>query len=293
MTKLNRRLAIIAVLFFISALLLGYRLATMSAVDPVFVGAGDIADCETPGDEETAALLDKVSGTIFTLGDNAYPTGETADFRNCYEKSWGRHKARTLPSAGNHDYYNSEPYFTYFGEKAGDPDKGYYSLNLGAWHIIALNSNIDAQAGSEQEEWLRSDLAANKAQCTLALWHHPLFSSGEHGNDPRMLDIWRTLFAFKADVILNAHDHNYERFAPQDPDGKANPLNGITEFVVGTGGSVLRGFPREEAQTHSEVKDNKTWGVLKMTLQPTAYKWEFVPVAGGKFNDSGNASCIP
>ena len=168
------------------------------ASDPVLVGAGDIADCATESDQAVAVLLDGIDATVFTAGDNAYPLARNVDFADCYEPTWGRHKARTFPAPGNHDYYSAgaAPYFAYFGQLAGPPGRGYYSYNRGAWHIISLNSNIPAEAGSTQEQWLRTDLAANPTLCTLAYWHHPLFSSGgEHGNDPKMRDIWQTITA--------------------------------------------------------------------------------------------------
>ena len=260
---------------------------------PVLVGAGDIADCGVSGDEATADLLDQIEGTVFTTGDNVYEKGRESEFLNCYEPSWGRHKERTYPSPGNHDYKSSgaAPYFNYFGDKAGPSGRGYYSYDLGAWHIVSLNSNIAAKKGSEQERWLREDLAANPAQCTLAYWHHPVFSSGQHGNDSRMRDIWRVLYEFGADVVLNGHDHDYERFAPQTPDGEPDAATGIREFVVGTGGRGLRGF--KNPRPNSEVRDSVTDGVLKLSLHEMAYSWEFVPVAGQTFRDVGTSLCVP
>jgi subtilisin family serine protease len=261
--------------------------------DQVFVGAGDIANCSTTEDEATAKLLDNIPGAVFLLGDNAYPDGSASDFKNCYDPTWGRHKARTYPIPGNHEYHTSgaSAYYDYFGAAAGSRGKGYYSYNLGAWHIIALNSEIAANAGSEQEKWLRADLAANPTSCTLAYWHRPLFSSGDgHGNDPKMKDIWRTLYESGADVVLSGHDHNYERFALQDADGRAAPNRGIREFVVGTGGTSLRGIGTVRA--NSEVRNADTHGVLKLTLRAGSYAWEFVPIAGKSFRDTGNASCV-
>ncbi|MCG8351819.1 MAG: S8 family serine peptidase [Chloroflexales bacterium] len=262
------------------------------ANDPVFVGAGDIADCNSRGDEATAKLLDQIDGTVFTLGDNAYNNGTVSDFRNCYNPTWGRHKARTYPSIGNHDYRTNQggPYYDYFGNRAGQRGKGYYSYNLGAWHIVVLNSEINVSKGSEQEQWLRADLAANQNVCTLAYWHRPLFSSGRHGNDTKMRPLWDALYEYGADVVLSGHDHHYERFAPQDPRGRADSTKGIRTFVVGTGGRGLYGMG--STKPNSEVRNNKTWGVLKMTLHPTSYDWEFVPVAGKTFTDSGTATCV-
>jgi hypothetical protein len=267
------------------------RMVLAQSSDPVFVGAGDISNCSRTQDEETAKLLDNISGTVFTLGDNVYPDGTTAQFNDCYDPTWGRHKNRTRPSPGNHDYHvnGAAGYFGYFGSAAGDPSKGYYSYNLGAWHIISLNSETSQGAGSAQEQWLRADLAANQTVCTLAYWHKPRFSSGQHGNISASQALWQALYDYKADVILNGHDHTYERFAPQNPNAQADP-NGIREFVVGTGGAGLYPFPT--IQPNSQVRNNTTYGVLKLTLHATSYDWAFVPIAGQTFTDSGNANCV-
>jgi len=259
--------------------------------DPVFVGAGDIANCSRDQDEATAKLLDNISGTVFTLGDNVYPDGTAAQFSDCYAPTWGRHKSRTRPVPGNHDYHTSgaSGYYNYFGAAAGASGKGYYSYNLGAWHIIALNSEISQGAGSAQEQWLRSDLAANQSVCTLAYWHKPRFSSGQHGNNSASQALWQALYDYKADVILNGHDHTYERFAPQNPNQQADS-NGIREFVVGTGGAGLYPFPT--IQPNSQVRNNTTYGVLKLTLHSTSYDWQFVPIAGQNFTDSGSSNCV-
>lgn len=264
---------------------------TVSLVPHVLVGAGDIADCSEPGDEATAALLDGIAGTVFTTGDNAYPSGSASNFQDCYEPSWGRHKERTRPSAGNHDYETpgASAYHAYFGSSAGDPSKGYYSYELGDWHIVVLNSNVDTAAGSQQLEWLAADLAANPRTCTLAYWHHPLFSSGQHGNHPAVKPFWDALYAAGADVVLVGHDHDYERFAPQDPNGVADPAQGIRQFVVGTGGSSLIDFGAIAA--NSQVRSSSTWGVLELTLYSSHYRWVFVPTAPRGFTDRGTASC--
>jgi hypothetical protein len=265
--------------------------------DPILVGAGDIADCGSGGPaasgaEKTATLLDGIAGTVFTAGDNAYNSGTEAEYRDCYGPTWGRHKARTRPTAGNHEYNTpgATPYYTYFGVSAGPAGLGYYSYDLGAWHIVALNSNIDAGAGSAQGRWLAGDLASHRTVCTLAYWHHPVFSSGDHGNDPHMQEIWHILYSFGADVVLAGHDHNYERFAPQTADGTADSAHGIREFVVGTGGTSLRSVGSPEP--NSEVREAKTLGVLKLTLQATSYAWEFLPIAGETFTDTGSAPCV-
>ena len=255
----------------------------------VLVGAGDIASCGGSGDERTAALLDRIAGTIFTAGDNVYPDGTASEFAQCYDPTWGRHRERTRPSPGNHDYHTegASSYFDYFGAAAGERDKGYYSYDLGAWHVIALNSNcsvVACDAGSPQEAWLRADLEANAARCTLAYWHHPRFSSGSHGNHERVAPFWVALYDFGADVVVSGHDHDYQRFAPQNPDGIADAERGIRQFVAGTGGASLRGLA--EIRENSEVRSGEAFGVLKLTLYLDSYDWEFVPVDGA-FTDSG------
>jgi len=265
--------------------------------DPVLVGAGDIADCEDlSGAAATAKILEATPGTVFTAGDDAYPSGTKEQFDNCYDKTWGRAKSRTRPSPGNHEFHSggAAPYFDYFGASAGDPKTGYYSYELGAWHIVVLNSECDkvggCQTGSAEEKWLREDLGAHHNACTLAYWHKPLFSSGaKHGNDPEVKPFWQDLYSANADVVINGHDHDYERFAPQDPDGKSDGARGIREFVVGTGGKNHRPFARPEAT--SEVRNADTFGVLKLTLHPTGYDWQFIPEAGKTFQDSGTGTC--
>ncbi|HJS43646.1 MAG TPA: metallophosphoesterase [Gemmatimonadales bacterium] len=258
----------------------------------VFVGAGDIAVCGDNDDEATAKLLDDIAGTVFTTGDNAYDDGTHSEFARCYHPTWGRHKARTRPVAGNHDYETSGAagYFRYFGDAAGDPTKGYYSYDLGVWHIVVLNSNVSMRAGSPQELWLKADLAASTKRCTVALWHHPRFSSGtHHGNDSRSQAIWNVLYDAGAELVLVGHEHNYERFAPQTPTGVADSARGVRQIVIGTGG---RGFyPFGTPLPTSEVRNNDTFGVLKLTLSDGSYTWEFVPVAGKTFTDSGTDTC--
>ncbi len=259
----------------------------------VLVGTGDIASCGSNGDEATAALLDRIPGTVFTAGDNAYDDGTAVEFARCYEPSWGRHKARTRPAPGNHDYETAGAagYFGYYGLNAGPPGRGYYSYDLGDWHIVSLNSNISMNAGSQQEVWLRADLATSSKQCTLAYWHHPRFSSGVmYGNHPSTQPLWQALYEAGAEVIISGHEHNYERFAPQTPRGAADPAKGIRQFVVGTGGESLYD-DQHTPEPNSEVFEGTTYGVLKLTLGPDAYSWEFVPIAGKSFRDSGSGSC--
>lgn len=263
--------------------------------DPVLVGAGDIGDCNSDGDEATAALLDAIPGTVFTTGDNAYPSGRERDFTECYDPSWGRHRERTRPAPGNHDFRTADgaAYFDYFGASAvnadGDP---WYSYDLGGWHIIVLDSRCDTAEDcgpdSDQGRWLAADLAANDAACTMAIWHVPRFSSGFHGDDTDIDPFWRALYDAGADVIVNGHDHDYERFAPQDPDGNEDRERGIREFVVGTGGTALRPF--EETAPNSELRAAVSQGVLRFILRDDRYDWEFIPTSG-PFSDQGSAAC--
>ena len=264
----------------------------VTAVTNVLVGAGDIADCGTTGDEATANLLDNIAGTVFTAGDNAYNDGSATNYSQCYVPSWGRHKARTRPSPGNHDYGTTDAtgYFDYYGSAAGPAGLGYYSYNIGNWHIISLNSNISMSAGSTQEQWLRADLVASNKPCTLAYWHHPRFSSGSHhGSSTAPQPLWEALYDANAEIVISGHEHNYERFAPQTPTGAADPTRGIREFIVGTGGTDF--YPSGTAIANSQVRNTGTWGVLKLTLSSNGYTWQFIPVAGQSFTDSGSGTC--
>jgi hypothetical protein len=268
----------------------------LSAEEPVIlVGAGDIANCEVgDGHMATARVLDDIPGTVFTMGDHAYPKGSKQSFDECYNLSWGRHKARTRPSVGNHDIKtrNGMPYYDYFGAAAGPRGLGYYSYNLGTWHIISLNSSIEIDRNSKQLTWLRKDLADNPSTCTLAYWHIPMFSSGGHGNHTEeLLELWRILHKAGVEVVVNGHDHDYERFAPQDPKGNPDPQRGIREFVVGTGGGGVYAF--KEVAKNSEVRQNKSYGVIKFTLHPDSYDWEFVTAKGEPFEDKGTGQCVP
>lgn len=264
--------------------------------DAVLVGAGDIADCANlSGAEATAKLLDRIPGTVMAVGDLAYPNGTKENFV-CYDRTWGRAKSRTRPAPGNHEFHSSgaTPYFEYFGNVAGDPGDGYYSYQLGAWHIIVLNSECadvgGCNPGSREEKWLRADLSAHPAVCTLAYWHKPLFSSGgAHGNTLEIAPLWQALYDAGADVVISGHDHNYERFAPQNPQSEPDPSHGIREFVVGTGGKNLRPFGI--VKSNSEVRNNEAFGVLKLTLHPTGYDWVFIAQEGKQFTDSGSTQC--
>jgi hypothetical protein len=300
--KMGIRVRVLAVLF-LGATTLGYGAVIPAAgdaskSDPVLVGAGDIASCEDlAGAEATAKLIDGIPGTVFAAGDLAYPDGSDEQFAKCYGPTWGRFKDRTRPAPGNHEYHSdgASGYSRYFGAAAGDPKKGYYSYDLGAWHIVVLNSECSevggCDASSAQGQWLRQDLAKHNVTCTLAYFHKPLFSSGgKHGNDPNMKPLWDALYAANADVVLNGHDHNYERFAPQDPDGKADAKRGIREFVVGSGGKNSH-RTLGDTKPNSEVRNGDTFGVLKLTLHSSSYDWEFVPQAGKSFHDSGSGAC--
>jgi hypothetical protein len=254
-----------------------------------FAGAGDIGWCGSPGPEQTARILDSLGGTVFTAGDNAYFTGTAKEFRDCYDPSWGRLRGRTRPVPGNHEYEGAGPgpYFDYFGPAAGPSGLGYYSFPLGDWHAIALNSSIGVDDGSAQAQWLRSDLAASNSKCTIAYWHYPLFTSGPNGNQGQMRDFWRILYSAGVDLIVNGHDHLYERFAPQNPDGGRDDVRGIREFIVGTGGASPYHFVTTSANSEARISD--TYGVLKLTLQSGSYQWEFIPVSGP--SDFGTGSC--
>jgi len=276
----------------VSATAAGATATAQLEVSPVIlVGAGDIAACASSGAEATAELIDAVSGTVFTAGDNAYESGTYAEFTSCYAPSWGRHFARTKPAPGNHEYLTpgAAGYFQYFGAAAGDPSMGYYSYDLGSWHIVVVNSSAVVRAGSAQEQWLRADLTAHPALCTLAYWHYPRFSSGFQGGHSEMQTIWQALYDAGADVVISAHDHNYERFAPQTPSGSPDSIRGIREFVVGTGGGSLLAL--HNAAPNSEVRNNTTFGVLLLKLYDNRYEWEFVPTRRGGFTDAGADRC--
>jgi hypothetical protein len=260
----------------------------------VIVAGGDIASCSGTADEATARL-DGVADAVLTLGDEAYPGGTAEEFEECYKPSWGRFEDRTRPVPGNHEYntVGAEGYFGYFGKAAGEPGEGYYSYDLGDWHMVALNSNCEEAgcgASSPQVRWLKADLAKNARACTLAYFHYPLFSSGRYRPSVREVKpLWEALYAASADLVLNGHDQNYQRFAPQDPDGQADPERGIREFVVGTGGRSL--YPILAPIANSEVYNDDAYGVLKLTLHLKGYGWRFLPVRGETFTDSGSARC--
>ena len=271
--------------------------AASVAGEVVIAAAGDIANCSLDTDEATAQLLDSLAPErVLTLGDNAYSSGTDAQFAGCYHPTWGRHRAKTHPSPGNHDYQASgaSGYFNYFGAAAGDPMKGYYAFDLGAWRFYALNSNCSAvpcAAGSAQEQWLRADLAANPRTCTAAFMHHPRFASGVSGtrrDNPSMAALYQAFYEASGDLWLVGHNHQYERLTRLSPTGAVDLDRGIRNFVAGTGGAALYAFG--PPNTGSEVR-SATHGVLKLTLREGAYDWAFVPIAGSKFTDAGTDTC--
>ncbi len=284
--------------------------------DPVIGAAGDIA-CD-PADPSYNGGLGQnfmcqqkytsdltvntgLSG-VLTLGDEQYEDGTYDKFQTVYNATWGRAIQLSRPAVGNHEYLTSgaSGYFDYFNGvgnatgPAGARGKGYYSFDVGTWHVIALNSNCSSiggcYSGSAQETWLRNDLATHPNKCTLAYWHHPRFTSGPAGNSGNMGPIWTDLYNSNADVVLSAHDHHYERFAPQTPSQVADSSRGIREFIVGTGGKSLVGWA-SSIQPNSQVRNSNSYGILRMTLHSSGYDWKFVPAAGSSFTDSGSGTC--
>jgi len=285
------------------------------------IGAGDIGECTFGWPQKTAQVIEPTPGTVFNLGDNAYPFGRAEDYAACYNATWGRFKKRTYPAPGNHDYQEYGPpnpgvdttadgYFGYFGVAAHQQPMGIYSYDLGAWHIVVLNSSFEEKVilgrvldTTAQLSWLDADLAAHPSLCTLAIWHHPRFSSGTvHGSDARLTSFWQHLYNAGADVVLSGHEHNYERFAPQTPDGVADPAHGIREFVVGTGGGGYDPLDTTKlGQAGNSEVGGVDHGVLKLTLSPGSYHWEFIPVgytlpldqtpSQYSHTDSGTALC--
>jgi acid phosphatase type 7 len=279
------------------------------SVTVTIVAAGDIAcDPASPDfngglgtadrcrQQYVADVVEKVKpDAVLTLGDHQYEENTLEQFNASYDLSWGRLKPITHPVVGNHEYLTKDAagYYSYFGQAAGDPSKGYYSYDLGAWHIVALNSSCKqvggCEAASAQGQWLKADLAAHPTACTLAYWHHPRFSSGHHGSNTDYVDFWEMLQQAGAELVLVGHDHNYERFAAQDASGKADPERGLRQFVVGTGGKGVRPF--EVIQPNSEVRNSDAYGALKLVLQPSSYTWEFMAESGSSFTDSGTQTC--
>ena len=279
--------------------------------DPTIAAAGDIAcgtsDANYNGGNGTATacrmkytsdiLVNGAYTSVLTLGDNMQSDPSPTGFATVYNPTWGRVKGITHPQAGNHDYGYSgaKGYYGYFGSAAGDPSKGYYSFDVGSWHVLAINSNCTkisggCAKGSPEEQWVRSDLAANAAKrCTLAFFHHPRYSSGHDGDNTFMSPIFQDLYDANADVVLSGHSHDYERFAPQDNASRLDSARGIRQFVVGTGGSFFTGFG--STKPNSQVRQNSTFGVLQITLHASSYDWRFVPEAGKTWTDTGSQAC--
>jgi len=266
------------------------EVSPMLVDDSVIVGAGDIANCETTGAAQTAALLDTIPGIVVTAGDNAYFQGSTHDYQQCYEPTWGRHKARTRPSPGNHEYETAggAAYFDYFGARAGPRGLGYYSFSTGGWLILSLNSSVDATAASAQATWIRDTLASNPTRCTMAIFHHPPLASGQNGGSTVMMDIWRMLANADVDVVMTGHEHLYERFAKLNAQ-LVPSSRGIRLFIVGTGGAPLSPLMTRSSTSQYQAT---VWGVLKFTLQPDSYDWSFIPVPGAAaVQDEGHDAC--
>jgi PKD repeat protein len=260
----------------------------------VLVGAGDIAKCTSTVDEATAALVEAIPGAVFTAGDNVYENGTATEFANCYDPSWGRFKSRTRPTVGNHEYgtAGASGYFGYFGAAAGEAGKGYYSYDVGSWHIVALNSEcsiVSCAAGSVQEQWLRADLAAHPTACTMAIFHRPLFSSASTSGATAVRPLWQALYDANAELIVNGHAHVYERYAPQRPDGTLDLQRGIRQFTIGTGGVAHAGAGT--LKPNNEVFENVSYGVMKFTLRAGGYDWQFIPIPGDTLNDAGSGTC--
>ena len=256
----------------------------------VLVGAGDIASCNSRGDEATAALLDTIPGVVFTAGDNVYPNGTLQRYRECYGPSWGRHLARTFAVPGNHDYRVADgaAYYQYFGARAGAAGIGYYSFKLGDWLILMLNTNLSTSNASAQGRWVRSQLAGRSGKCEIVIAHHPRFSSGPHGSDRRLSPLWQTMYDAGVELYIAGHDHFYERFAPMTASGSRDDARGVRQFVVGTGG--FKPYDPRERQPNSQVLGLPS-GVIKLSLGAEVYQWEFIPVGAAKFRDWGQASC--
>ncbi len=260
--------------------------ASAAGTSVIMVGAGDISSCSNTNDSKTAQLLGLITPSfVFTLGDNAYNSGTSAEYKNCYHPTWGVWKSRTKPAPGNHEYQTSgaNGYFGYFGVPS------YYAYNAGEWRVYALNSEIDASATSAQAQWLKKDLAANPRKCVLAYWHRARWSSGsDHGNDSKTQALWSILHDAKAELVLSGHSHNYERFAPMNKSGGAVSV-GLQEIVVGTGGAGHDGF--STALSASRARNSSTYGVLRLFLQPDRYSWRFLPVSGQSYSDTGTILC--
>lgn len=284
-------LVVVTLLFVLGA-------GPVAAGSRVVLIAGDIAQgTAASGEEQTAKLVERREGLVMTAGDNAYEVGALAEFRAHYAPTWGRFKSRTRPTPGNHDYYSpgAQGYFDYFGWRAGPRGRGYYSLKLGNWRIYALDSeacdtDVGCGPGSPQYRWLKRKLTKHDAFCSMAVFHTPLYSSGFHGNEPRVRPLVKLLYKSGAELIVNGHEHDYERLAPARPWGRVDRKKGVQQIIVGTGGAPLR--PRgSKTAAHSRVFSADAWGVLRLGLQKKSYTWKFLPVAGETFTDKGERRC--
>jgi hypothetical protein len=294
----KRAAAGLAVAAAVAALLLGAPAAASArAGDAVLLAAGDIGNCLAAAERGpylTADLLAvRPEATILALGDLAYTAGTAAEFLNCYGPTWGRFKDRTRPAPGNHEHRTpgAAGYFGYWGARAGESGKGYYGFDLGDWHLVALDSEIDAGPASPQVAWLKADLAASPRRCKLAYFHRPRWSSGRHGDADDLAALFQVLYDARVTLLLSAHDHDYERLAPLGPSGAVEPGRGVRQFVVGTGGAPLRGFAAPRAG--SEARDATAKGVLQLVLRADGYDWAFLPVAGASYGDGGSGACVP
>lgn len=257
----------------------------------VIAGAGDIAGCPPVGSLQTAALLQAINAQrVFTVGDNAYPDGAAADFA-CFDQAWGPFKSAMIPVPGNHEYNTpgATPYFDYFGSLAGPAGLGYYATDVGSWRIYALDSECAFVDCTAELAWLVNDLAANPRQCTIGIWHEPRFSSGMHGDSSWVVPFYQALYDADAELVLSGHDHDYERFEPMDPSGNLDVATGIREFIVGTGG--IGSYALSSIHANSAIRQTGTYGVLQLTLHAASYDWQFIPVAGKTFTDSGSGTC--
>jgi 3',5'-cyclic AMP phosphodiesterase CpdA len=288
---MERHLPRFVAMILISLMMSAWLAGAQAAEDPVVLAAGDIADCGQEGRLLTARLLDEETGAILAVGDLVYPSGTTKGFTNCYGPSWGRFRDRTYPVPGNHEYAvaGARPYYAWWGARAGSPT-GYYSFDLGAWHLVALNSNLSGAEDAAQRAWLAEDLRRSPARCKLAFFHHPVFSSGFHGATGHLTPLLRALYTGRVTLALTGHDHHYERFAPLNVLGEVEPARGIRFFVVGTGGATLHSAIFDVAG--SEVRDAADWGVLKLTLHAADYDWTFLPAGKSGFHDAGHGSCV-
>ena len=268
---------------------------TLAAAGDIACGPKERPSAIACHQAQTAALLDRLrADVVLALGDLQYPSGRLADFRRMFGPTWGRWRARMRPVPGNHEFLQpgAAGYFLYFGARAGPRGRGWFSYDVGGWHLVALNANctkVGCATGSAQERWLRADLARHPRRCTLAYWHQPRFSSGLHGNDSHLVPLWRDLRRAGAELVLSGHDHDYERFAPQTESGRRDSARGVVQFVVGTGGE--NHYPIVRVRPNSLVHNSFTFGVLELSLRPGSYDWRFHPEAGATFTDSGSARC--